>query len=126
MWAQIVNTVLGLIIMIAPDLWDYNKLAADNNHTVGPVIITFAITAIWEVNRNIRWFNVLAGFWLLFSPFFLNLGSARVTEFNMFMGILVILCSLFKGTIEQRFGGGWRSLLQKNPEHLKETQAVPE
>ncbi len=32
----------------------FEKAAFDNNYIAGPLIIIFAITALWEVNRSAR------------------------------------------------------------------------
>lgn len=118
MWAQIINIVIGLLIMTAPALWQFNEAASNNNYIAGPLIITFAITALWEVNRNARWFNIPIGFWLIFSPLFFNFNIEAV-NLNIFTGIAVVVLSLFKGTVQQTYGGGWRSLWQDNPLHMQ-------
>jgi hypothetical protein len=119
MWPRIINIIIGLFLMFAPALWHFDKKASDNHYIVGPLVLTFAITALWEVNRNVRLFNTVAGAWLLFSPLILGL-KGTVALIDTFTGILIILFSIFKGTIKKRYGGGWRSLIQKNPVHMEE------
>lgn len=121
MWAQVVNIVLGLFLMVAPAIWPFDKMESHHHYIIGPLIITFGITALWEVNRNTRWMNVLFGIWLLLSPFVLGT-RGLVAKIDIFIGILLIVFSLFKGTITQRYGGGWQSLFQKNPAHLQEAE----
>lgn len=103
--------------MVCPAIFKFDKIAADNNHITGPLVITFAIVAIWEINRNVRWFNAVAGLWLILSPFVLNFTSAG-RAIDIVAGLAVIGLSLFKGTIKNNYGGGWRSLFQKNPLHI--------
>ncbi|WP_018614487.1 SPW repeat domain-containing protein [Segetibacter koreensis] len=118
MWAQIVNILIGIGIMVAPAMCNFNKIAADNNHIVGPLVLTFAIISLWEINRNVRRFNIVTGAWLVFSPFLLGFGaSARITD--ILSGVAVIVFSVFKAKINNRYGGGWSSLFQKQPMHLK-------
>jgi hypothetical protein len=112
MWAQAINIIIGLLVMVAPDIWHFDKIASHNNHIAGPMVITFAITALWEVNRNVRWFNIPIGFWLIFSPLFFHFSTTAI-NINIFSGLFIVILSLFKGSIKQRFGGGWRSLWQK-------------
>lgn len=119
MWAQIINAVLGLVVMIVPGIWQFDESASNNNYIVGPFVITFALTAVTDAARNLRWMNIPAGAWLIFSPLILGYGTPAVT-INIFLGILIVLFSLFRGKVENRFGGGWRSLLKKNPKHLQE------
>ena len=118
MWAQVINIIMGLIVMAAPDVWHFNSFASNHNHIVGPLIITFASVALWEVNRTVRLFNIVIGFWLIFSPLFLTF-SATGQNINIFAGIIIVALSIFKGKIKNNYGGGWRSLMQKNPAHMQ-------
>lgn len=118
MWAQIINACIGLFLMVSPSFFTMSKVAADNNHTVGPLVITFAVIAIWEVNRNTRFFNILTGVWLVLSPFILGFGEDGMM-LNIVSGIGVISLSLVKGKIDNKYGGGWRSLLQNKPAHMQ-------
>lgn len=113
MWAAVVNTILGIWIMIAPCLLEFEKKAADNNYIVGPLVVTIAITAIWEVNRSARYLNFVVGIWLAASPFILAFDSAAATWNDLIVGVLIAVFSLFKGKIKGRYGGGWRSLISK-------------
>lgn len=108
--------------MVVPDLFGYGSAAADNNHIVGPVIATFAFTATWEATRNLRWANVLLGGWLLWAPWVLGYESTLAILNDTVVGALVVALSLIKGTVHQRFGGGWRSLWQKHPAHEQEAR----
>lgn len=120
MWARIINIILGLLLMLTPAVWSLDKTASHNHYIVGPLVITFAIIALWEVNRNARWFNIVAGAWLIASPLILGL-KGQIATMDVFAGILIIVFSLFKGSITQRYGGGWRSLLDKRPVHFVES-----
>src|SRR5436309_3272808 len=117
MWPRIVNIIIGIGLMITPTVLKLEKTAADNNHITGPLVITFAIISLWEINRNVRWFNMATGWWLILSPFLLNL-SASVTKIDVSAGIVIAILSLYKGNIKNKFGGGWRSLFQKHPLHM--------
>ena len=119
MWAQIINIIIGLFLMFAPSIWLFDKPTSDHHYIVGPLIITNAIIALWEFNRAIRWLNVLIGAWLLVSPFILG-SKGIVAGIDIASGILLVLFSLFKGAVQKRYGGGWSSLFQKNPDHWKE------
>lgn len=116
MWAQIINIIAGLWLMVAPSLFHYNKIASDTGHIAGPLIATFAITAIWDVNRQARWLNIPIGLWLLVAPWLQDYPPLSAIS-DSITGIIVIGCSLVKGRVKHNYGGGWRSLLRKNPEH---------
>lgn len=119
MWAQIFNIVIGLFLMFAPSIFSFGKADSDHFYIVGPLIITNAIIALWEFNRGIRWLNVLIGAWLLVSPFILQ-SKGSVASIAIVSAILLVLFSIFKGSVKRRYGGGWSSLFQKEPVHLKE------
>lgn len=118
MWAQIVNILIGLGLMVVPAIFKFDRIAADNNHIVGPLVVTFAVISLWEINRNARLFNIVTGLWLVLSPFVLGFASPERT-IDILSGVAVILFSLFKGKIKSRYGGGWRSLFQKHPMHME-------
>ncbi|GAB2777128.1 SPW repeat domain-containing protein [Salinimicrobium soli] len=119
MWAQIINTIIGLWVMIAPGVLGYGSAASDNGHIVGPIIVTFSITAIWEATRGMRKANYPFAIWLLIAPWILNYNSDVAIISDMLSGILVIIFSSFEGKITQSFGGGWASLWKDHPEHLQ-------
>ncbi len=77
MWAAIINILLGLWLMISPALLQFEKAAFNNNYIVGPLVLTCAVMALWEVNRSARYLNMAAGGWLVASPFILNFQSSQ-------------------------------------------------
>ena len=122
MRAAIINILLGLWLTLSPSLLSFEKAAANNNYILGPLVITFAITAIWEVNRSVRFFNLLAGAWLVLSPFILGFESSIAILITITTGVLIMIFSLIKGTIKGNYGGGWKSLFEKHaiPANQKE------
>lgn len=112
MWAQIINLLTGIFITLLPGLTGGLDAAARNHHYIaGPVAATFALVAIWEVNRNVRLFNIPVGAWMAAAPLILDLPGA-IGWANAGAGLILIGLSLVKGRISKRYGGGWRSLLR--------------
>jgi len=111
MWAQILNTLFGLWLMIAPGLFHYGKAASNNGYIVGPVIVTFAMVAWWQCTRGVREFNIPLAFWLLVSPWLLGYENEIPVFSDMATGLLVLLFSQVKGKTNVKYGGGWHSLL---------------
>ena len=120
MWATIINILLGLWLMISPALLPLEKAASDNNYIVGPLVLTFAIIALWEVNRSVRFFNMLLGIWLVVSPFVVGFQSSLAIWATVLSGALIAGFSFVKGSIKRNYGGGWRSLFEKDPVHLRQ------
>jgi hypothetical protein len=110
MWARIVSLALGIWLMAAPIVLGYGPPASTNDHIVGPLAASFSIIAISEVTRSLRWLNVPVGAWLLIAPWLLGYGPTPTIN-SLAVGVLLIGLAFVRGTIEQRYGGGWSSLL---------------
>ena len=111
MGAAIAHIILGLWLMIAPAILNMNKQASDNNHIAGPLIITFAIVALWEINRNAIRINILVALWVLISVFIFDYSGIPLFS-NLSAAFLVIILSFVKRKRTQRYGGGWRELFR--------------
>ncbi len=118
MWAAIFNIIAGIWIMITPALFAFEKAEADYNYIIGPLAITCAIVALWELNRSARFFTLLSGIALIASPLFFQ--STEAIWNNVVAGVVMVLLSLVKGKIKGHYGGGWKSLFQHEPEHWRE------
>jgi len=118
MWAAIINIIIGLFVMIAPAAFHFDKTIADQYYIVGPIVITFAVVSLWEVNHAAHYFSIPAGLWIIIAPFIFHFQSAAATWLAVICGVLIILLSLVKRKVKGHYGGGWRSLLQKHPAHM--------
>jgi hypothetical protein len=118
MWAQLTNILIGLWIMISPAIFYADRTAANNQHITGPLIITFAVIALWEINRNVRLVNILTGSWLIISPLFIHFNAAMIWS-NIIAGVLIIVFSLIKRKRKTNYGGGWKSLFLKDSAHMR-------
>ena len=119
MRAAIINILLGLWLMISPALLQFEKAAFNNNYIVGPLVLTCAVMALWEVNRSARYLNMAAGGWLVASPFILNFQSTNAIWTTVLSGVLIAVLSFIKESIKGKYGGGWRSLFEKDPVHMQ-------
>ena len=120
MWSQAVMALLGIWMMITPDLLGYSKKIADNAHIVGPLIATFSIIAIWECTRNARLLNLSMAIWLLAAPVVLKYENDTALMNDYGVAILIIFLLLVKPKHKYRFGGGWPSLWHSNSAHSRE------
>ena len=114
MWAQIINAMLGIWLMVAPCILGYTGSARTNSYIFGPLAAGSAIIAIWEATRPVRWVNLIIGLWLLIAPWVLKY------EFNAILNssitaLLLISFALVRGRLKHRFGNGWSYLLRSNP-----------
>lgn len=109
MWAQFVNTALGVWLMAAPSVLGYGDPARTNDWVVGPLAATFACTAIWEATRGVRWANLPLGGWLVLAPMVLGYPTEPLVH-SVSAGLLMVGMSCVQGELRKTFGGGWASL----------------
>lgn len=121
MAAAIISCLTGLWLMISPAVFTMDKTTSNNNHIIGPLVITFSVISLWNINRNVIKANILVGAWLFISLFVLNFEYALPLLSNGFCAVLLILLAFVKRTSPEKFGGGWRSLFQHDPLHLRQS-----
>ncbi len=122
MWSCIATIILGLWLMVSPSVLGMAPSAANNNHIAGPLVITFAVIALWEINRNVIKVNMLIAVWLMISPLVIDFAATTAVLSNLLSAVAILLLALVKREVKQRYGGGWISLFQKNPPHLREAE----
>jgi SPW repeat len=110
MWAQFINIMLGIWLMAAPTILGYVGPARTNHRIVGPLAVSCAVIALWEVTRPVRWGNLVLGLWLVVAPWMLTDAWAASLNSTL-VGLLLTAFALVRGTAgPQRFGGGWSAL----------------
>ena len=77
---------------------------ADSDHLIGAMLFTFSIAAFSEVFRPLRAINFLFAGWLLLAPWLLEGGGLASALNSMVVGILVIVLTLPRGPIRNRYG----------------------
>jgi uncharacterized membrane protein len=105
-WPGIINTFLGVWIMISPAVFGYGMSASANDHIIGPLAVSFAFISLWEVLRSCRLVNIVFGIWMLLAAFLLPYPQAAIVN-NALTGTALIIFSLPKGRIKNSYGGGW-------------------
>lgn len=108
-WAQALSALLGIWLMAAPAVLGYGGFAADSHRVVGPVAAAFAIVAIWEHMRSLRWMNLPLGAILVVLPAFFDAGFPTMAN-SVVVGLLLVGLGFVPGDVEERYGGGWSSL----------------
>jgi len=116
--------MVGLWLMISPTVLNMNQSTSDNNYIIGPLAITFSVISLWIINRNAIKANIILGIWLLVALFILHFSETIAFLSNGICAVLLILLSSIKRKTTEKFGGGWRSLFQHNPLHLREAEKI--
>ena len=110
-WNLLLSIVLGVWLMFAPAIFQTTGLAADSNHLVGALIVTFAAIAIAEVGRAVRFINILFGAWLIASPFLLSGFTTTAMITGIAAGGALVVLSWPLGKIRRRYGS-WQSYIR--------------
>ena len=118
MWSKIVCIVAGIWLMASTALMQLSDAMEKANFIAGPLVLTFAVISLWEINSAVNKANAAIGAWLIVQPFILGGASTAATICSIATGIVLIVAALLTPKSKGAYGGGWRSLLQKEPEHL--------
>lgn len=113
MWAQILNILLGVWLMISPYVLHLDGAPYTMAHVTGPVVIAVAVLSCREVTRIFRFLNLLPALWLMLSPWFLHFPPGVPLANQELTAIAITICAVIPGTLRQQTGGGWLSLLAR-------------
>lgn len=103
-WTLFVSTLIGVALMSTRLLFDTQELAADNDHVVGALVVTFSIMAWGEVARPLRFVNVAFGLWLLMSPWVIGGYSGIAAAASVFFGLMLVWLAIPLGRVASHFG----------------------
>ncbi|AGB33998.1 Vitamin K epoxide reductase [Natrinema pellirubrum DSM 15624] len=119
-WTLLGAMVLGVWLMLSPTIFGTTGLMADSSHIVGSLIVSFTVIATGEPARAVRFLNVPLAGWIIAVPWLLS-GVPMIAAVNAVVaGVLVILLSVPRGPIVDRYDGWERyatveSIKQLNP-----------
>ncbi|MFD2514411.1 vitamin K epoxide reductase family protein [Pontibacter locisalis] len=104
-WNLALIMAVGIWVMLAPAILGYTGSIADSNHVAGALIITFAVIAMSEVARPVRFIHILFGLWLIAAPWVMGNNNNDAAMWNgIASGIALIALSFPKGKIEDERG----------------------
>ena len=110
-WNLIVSAVLGLWLMFSPSVFQTQAGAADSDHLVGALVITFAVIAMAEVARAARFINIFFGIWLIAAPWLIN-GFTPTGKWNaVIVGLTFVFASFPRGRVKERYANWDRFLV---------------
>lgn len=110
-WLQLAAAAAALWLMVAPAVLDFGGAARTNDRIAGPIALTFAFVAAWEILRGLRLLNIPVGAWLIIAPWALRYDANAAILSDSAVGVALIVGALLAGATSQEFGGGWRVLL---------------
>ena len=103
-WNLVLSVVGGGWLMFAPAALGSTGVAAHSDHLVGALIVTVAVIALADVGRATRFLNLLLGAWVIAAPWLLGGATAASRWSDTIGGALVILLSLPRGPVGERYG----------------------
>ena len=109
-WNLLVSAVLGAWLMIAPDVFQTQGLAADSDHILGALVVTVAIVAFAEVTRAARFINIALAFAIMVLPWVFSGATLTSGINNLIIGLLIIALSISPGKIKNTYDG-WNALI---------------
>jgi len=110
-WNLLASAGLGIALMFVPSALGSTGTAADADHVVGALITTFAVMALADVGRALRWANVLFGAAVIAAPWVLDGATSGSRWADAVAGALVILLSLRRGPVGERYGS-WQRFIR--------------
>lgn len=109
-WNLLVTAVLGAWLMIAPDVFQTQGLAADSDHILGALVVTVAIVAFAEVTRAARFFNIALALAIIVLPWVFGGATLASSMNNLIIGVLIIALSISPGKIKNTYDN-WNALI---------------
>ena len=103
-WTLMASTVLGGVLMCTRLLFDTAGIAADSDHIVGSLVVTFSIIAWCDVARPLRFVNIGFGAWLVVAPSVIGGYSGIAAAASVLFGIALIWLAFPLGRIATHMG----------------------
>ena len=103
-WNLLLAAAAGVWLMFAPTALGTSGGAAHSDHLVGALIVTVAVIALADVGRATRFINLVFGAWVMAAPWILDGATPASRWSGGIAGALVILLSLRRGTVGERYG----------------------
>ena len=115
-WTLAASTAIGVALMCTRLLFDTSGIAADNDHIIGSLVVTFSIMAWGEVARPLRFVNIGFGAWLIVAPWVIGGYTGIAAAASVLFGIALIWLAFPVGRIASHFGA-WDRIARMRP-HL--------
>lgn len=103
-WNLVLSALIGVWILFANYVLNFQGILAKNGDVCGALIIAFSVIAWAEVVRPVRFLNVIIAVWLALAPWLLPGATAILLWNNSILALLLILLSLPKGKVKERYG----------------------
>ena len=104
-WTLLASAAIGVWFMFTRMSFDNGGAMANSDHLVGSLVV-FAIMALAEVARAVRFINVAFGAWLVVAPWMLDGAGSPLSAWNgVIGGALLIALSIARGPVRDSYAG---------------------
>jgi nucleoside-diphosphate-sugar epimerase len=103
-WTLVTSALIGAALMFTRVIFDTTGAAADNDHLIGALVISFSIMALSEVGRPIRLANIPLGVWLILAPLLITGYSGLAQVASIAAGGLLVWLALPAGPQVSHYG----------------------
>ncbi|SCX38430.1 NAD-dependent epimerase/dehydratase family protein [Nitrosospira sp. Nsp1] len=122
-WTMAVSIVIGISLMFTRVIFGTEAEAANSDHVIGSLVITFSIMALGEVALPLRFVNILFGAWLTVAPWVLTGYSGLASAAGVIAGVLLILLALPLAPIKNHYGA-WDRWISIGPSKHRDGQTA--
>lgn len=102
-WTMAASTVIGIALMCSRLIFGTTGDAANNDHIIGSLVITFSVMALGQVARPLRFANIAFGAWLMVSPLIFSGYSGIAAAASVLFGLLLIWFALPLGPVTSHY-----------------------
>ncbi|MDQ3288446.1 MAG: NAD-dependent epimerase/dehydratase family protein [Pseudomonadota bacterium] len=102
-WNLALCIAIGVWLMFTRLTLDASGGMADADHLIGALVVTTSVSALANVGRPLRLFNVLLGLALVAAPFVFDATSVQMVA-GVIAGVALVLLSLPRGRIKSSYG----------------------
>ncbi|MEO5814947.1 MAG: vitamin K epoxide reductase family protein [Gemmatimonadaceae bacterium] len=110
-WNLLVSVALGIWLMFTPSVLGSADAAAHSDHLLGALIVTFAVMALADVGRALRFVNILFAALVIAAPWVVSGATSSSRWSDLIAGVLVILFSVPRGAVGERYGS-WQRFIR--------------
>jgi nucleoside-diphosphate-sugar epimerase len=114
-WNLAICTLIGIALMFTRLFFGTAGAAANSDHIVGSLVITFSVIALGEVARPVRMLNVPLGLWLLLSPWMLEGYSGAAAVASVLAGLLLMGLCVRRGAVRGQYGAWDKVIRRRDP-----------
>lgn len=103
-WNLVLTALIGVWLLFSDPILGLKGILAHNSDVCGALIVVFSVISWAEVVRAFRYINILIALWFGIAPWILPGGTSLVMVHSGIVAIVVIILSLFRGKIKEKYG----------------------